>query len=70
VQRGDHLWSIAAAVLEQRWGRPPHDDEIAPYWRALVAANRGGLVDPGNPDLIVPGQQLRLPPAPADRHRP
>jgi hypothetical protein len=35
---------------------------VTRYWRALVDANRAHLVDPGNPDLLVPGQQLALPP--------
>ena len=64
VRQGDHLWSIAESVLEQRWERPPTDAEIAPYWEKLIAHNREQLVDPDNPDLIVPDQVLDLPRAP------
>ena len=43
-------------------GAPPDapaagDRDVTAYWRRLVAANRGTLVDPGNPDLLVPGQK-------------
>ncbi len=61
---GDHLWHVAEATLAQEWGRPPTDAEVAPYWTAVVEANRGVLVDPANPDLIHPGQTFRLPPVP------
>lgn len=67
---GDHLWHVAEATLAAEWGRPPTDAEVAPYWTAVIEANRGVLVDPSNPDLIHPGQTFTLPsppppPAPA-----
>jgi hypothetical protein len=62
---GDHLWHVAEATLTDAWGRPPTDAEVAPYWTAVVEANRGVLVDPANPDLIHPGQTFRLPPVPS-----
>ena len=37
------------------------DAEITRYWRTLVEANRDRLVVPGNPDLVLPGQELALP---------
>ncbi len=53
VARGDSFWSIAA---------DEHDgDELVGYWRALIERNRDRLVDPSNPDLLFPGQVLRLP---------
>lgn len=55
VARGDTLWSIAAADLPPRAG----DARIGRRWRAIYAANRD-LVGP-DPDLIEPGQLLRLP---------
>lgn len=64
VQPGEHLWSIAEAILAQAWGRAPSDAELVPYWQQLIAANQSGLVDPGNPDLILPGQMLTVPPSP------
>ena len=45
------------------WHRPgtPDDRRVIGYWWRLVEANRGRLLDPGNPDLLVPGQELVLP---------
>jgi len=61
VEPGDSLWSIAEEVV--RTARPEaSDDVVTRYWHALTEANRSTLVDPGNPDLLVPGQQLTLPP--------
>jgi nucleoid-associated protein YgaU len=61
VEAGDSLWSIAEEVV--RTARPDSAQRnVTRYWRALVDANRAHLVDPGNPDLLVPGQQLALPP--------
>ncbi len=68
VRPGDHLWSVAAHVLEEAWGAPATDDEVAPYWRRLVEANRSVLADPANPDLLFPSQLLAVPaPPPAPR---
>lgn len=64
VRPGDHFWSAAERSLAQAWGRPPTDDQVAPYWRSLVAANRDRLRDPGNPDLLFPGQVLVVPAPP------
>ncbi|MDV3220044.1 LysM peptidoglycan-binding domain-containing protein [Intrasporangium sp.] len=55
VQRGDTLWSIAADHLGPR----ATDAEIAGEWPRWFEANRE--VIGGNPDLILPGQQLRVP---------
>lgn len=65
VRPGDHLWSIATDLLVQRWHRPVADDEVAPYWRSLVAANRSRLRDPGNADLVYPGDELVVPALPS-----
>lgn len=68
VRPGDHLWSVAATVLHEAWGAPANDDEVAPYWRRLVEANRAVLADPANPDLLYPGQVVTVPaPPPAPR---
>jgi hypothetical protein len=53
VTPGDSFWSIAVAEVGDR--------DVVPYWRALIEANRLRLVDPSNPDLLYPGQVLRLP---------
>lgn len=57
VEQGDSFWTIAAQVVAAAG-----DQETHRYWRRLVEANRDRLVDPGNPDLLVPGQRLVLPP--------
>jgi hypothetical protein len=56
VEQGDSFWSIAAQVAGAG------DRATHRYWRWLVEANRARLADPGNPDLLVPGQRLVLPP--------
>ncbi|WCO65607.1 hypothetical protein PO878_13970 [Iamia majanohamensis] len=61
---GDHLWHIAEATLTDAWGRAPSDAELAPYWESVVETNRPRLSDPGNPDLVFPGQVFRLPEPP------
>ena len=64
VGPGDSLWSIAATHLARRTGRAPADVadvEVAPYWVAVVAANRDRLQS-GDPNLIYPGEALELPP--------
>jgi hypothetical protein len=64
VEAGDSFWSVAAEVVADALGRPPTDAEVAPYWADLVEANRDRLVT-GDPDLVYPGQYLRLPPVEA-----
>jgi hypothetical protein len=64
VRPGDHFWSIAERALLDAWGRAPSDAEITPVWKRLIAANRDKLVDPGNPDLLLPGQDLTIPALP------
>lgn len=61
VVAGDHLWSISERALAAAWDRQPSDEEVASYWRAVIAANRAVLVDPGDPDLLYPGQVVTLP---------
>jgi hypothetical protein len=60
VEAGDSFWSIAAEAVAPA-GTEPNDRQVMAYWRRLVEANRGRLIDPGNPDLLVPGQELVLP---------
>jgi nucleoid-associated protein YgaU len=62
VGPGDSFWSIAEDVLASPAASPPGEREVGRYWRRLVDANRDRLVDPGNPDLLLPGQELVLPP--------
>jgi hypothetical protein len=64
VRPGDHLWSIAERVQQQRSGPGrPTEREIARLWIRIIEENRASLPDPANPDLIVPGMVLALPPA-------
>ena len=65
VQPGDCFWTIADDLLHQAWGRAPTDAEIVPYWLRLIEANRAELADPGNADLIFPGQVFTVPTLPA-----
>jgi hypothetical protein len=56
---------MAEATLTAAWGRPVTDLEIAPYWLALIDANRTRLAVPSEPGFIYPGQVFVLPPVPA-----
>ena len=58
VEAGDHLWGIAAATVAERSGSEDHM-EVARYWLKLIEANADTVGD--NPDLIYPGQVIRLP---------
>ena len=54
VAPGESFWSIAERTVAD-------GADVARYWRTLVDANRERLADPGNPDLLFPGQVLSLP---------
>lgn len=62
TEPGDHLWSIAAETIADELADDPTEDQITRYWLAVVEVNRDRLVDPANPDLILPGQEFVLPP--------
>jgi len=64
VQPGDDFWHIAEATLVAARHRPVTDAEIAPYWLALIEANRNRLAAPSEPSFIYPGQVFVLPPVP------
>jgi nucleoid-associated protein YgaU len=57
VAPGDSLWALTAALLPP--GAPA--DAVASGWRLLYAANRA--VVGADPDLLQPGQTLRVSPA-------
>lgn len=61
VVRGDCLWDIAAARLSRQLGRAASPPEIAQATAAWWAAN-AAVIGP-DPDLLLPGQVLRPPPA-------
>lgn len=60
VKPGDHLWHIAEQTLESEGGEPPDLRRVTRYWKRLIELN---FAESGaNPDLIVPGQVINLPP--------
>lgn len=61
VRPGDSFWRIAEERVAADIGRAPHANEVRVYWRALINANEDRLPVPGNPDVIYPGAELRLP---------
>jgi nucleoid-associated protein YgaU len=61
VRPGEHFWSIAEAHLAATTGRAPSSREVSRYWQRLVSANTAQLRVQSNPDLLYPGQTLRLP---------
>ena len=64
VALGDNLWTIARDRLAKVTGRPAaalSEREIARYWLDVVDANRASLRS-GDPDLIFPGETIKLPP--------
>jgi hypothetical protein len=63
IAPGDHLWHVSVATLTALHGRPPTDAETVTYLHSLIALNREVFAVPGDPDLVFPGQQFRLPPA-------
>ena len=62
IHCGDHFWSIAERVLTDRNGERPSDQRLRSYWLQLIEANRAELPDPSNPDLILPGMIMQIPP--------
>lgn len=58
IERGDHLWRIAEETLRDR----DHEADVSlvtEYWIRLIEANPDVVGD--NPDLVYPGQIVRLP---------
>jgi nucleoid-associated protein YgaU len=62
VEPGDSLWAIAEEVTRRPDGSSSGERAVSRYWQRLIAANRHDLIDPDNPDLLVPGQRLVVPP--------
>jgi len=56
VEKGDHLWKISAEHI----GPGATDGEVFPYWREVITVNTPHLRS-GDPDLIFPGEVVRLP---------
>lgn len=60
VAAGESFWSIAEDLTAADLGRPPDDAEVLERWVALIDDNRDRLLVPDDPDLLVPGQVLRI----------
>jgi len=58
VEPGDSLWKIASEFLSGEGGSPTGRD-ISDLWRSIYDLNRDLIGD--DPNLILPGQVLRLP---------
>ena len=61
VRPGDNFWEVARRRVRLAVGAEPSEEQVRDYWLELVAINESRLVEPGNPDLLLPGQTLRLP---------
>lgn len=61
VAEGEHFWHIAEQTV--RADDPDASAaQVTGYWVQLVDANLDILVEPGNPDLLLVGQAVELPP--------
>ncbi len=66
VAVGESLWVIAAEDLAAHRGLPAAElaeAAVAAHWRAVIEVNADRLRS-GDPDLVFPGEQLRLPAPP------
>ena len=61
VRSGDNLWIICRRHLTGTLGHRPANEEVAPYWRQVIANNQPHLIS-GNPDLIYAGEVIEMPP--------
>jgi len=67
VVPGDDLWSVAQDRLAASLGVAPErlgPEQVAGYWRLVVRENTATLRS-GDPDLLMPGEVLILPPTDA-----
>lgn len=63
VRPGESLWTIAADHVATTRGVSAgdiSDDDVAELWRALIELNSSSISS-GDPDLIYPGESIRLP---------
>lgn len=61
VVEGESMWSIAEELVADHAGQSPGPAAVDRLWRRLIEANRHRLVDPDDPDLILPGQVFEVP---------
>ena len=57
VKPGDNFWALAARLCDYE-----SNVDLVLCWSELVDINRDRLSEPGNPDLIHPGEEFRLGP--------
>jgi nucleoid-associated protein YgaU len=65
VAPGDSLWALTRAAVARETGRGPSavgDDEVAPRWVRVCAANRDRLQS-GDVNVLAPGEAVVIPPA-------
>lgn len=60
IAPGEHLWAVAERTLAAA-GLPVDDPTVDAYLDRLIEANRDRLVVADDPDLVFPGQEMRLP---------
>ena len=68
VRAGDHFWSIAERQLAAV-SPNPIEAAVRRYWITLVEANSSKLTDPSNPDLLLVGTVLSIPPTTQTQRR-
>ncbi|HVM64172.1 MAG TPA: hypothetical protein VMU14_04870 [Acidimicrobiales bacterium] len=62
VQPAENFWAIARRIVASRTGvAAPMPSAIAPFWAALIAANRDRLRDPRDPSLVYAGERFVIP---------
>ncbi len=60
VAAGENLWTIAKSRLQVSGTPNPTTAQIGSYWVDMIEVNRESLSS-GNPNLIYPGEVLRMP---------
>jgi len=58
VRRFESFWTIAEQAVDD----DSEEHLVASYWQALIDMNRDQLISPDDPDLLMPGQVIELPP--------
>lgn len=61
VRSGQSFWTLAEDVAAEIYGDDASLGEVTQIWAELIDANSDRLVEAGNPDLILPGQELLVP---------
>lgn len=59
---GQQFYDAATRHLEGVLGRHATEEEADAFFQSCVEVNRSRLIDASNPEVVVPGQQLIVPP--------